>query len=669
MKEPISVAMISRLAGVALFGPALLLACGGPETTDAPEAETSRSAIAPATYSFGPGQVFSYTPPACTKGSFGCGKREGAISSKLTKTCTDDRWVGFQLGALGACPSVGWSWGGAWTVRPLFTAPLTTNVVLPDELKRFCLYEWQPGRGAPAPAIYALPNIASMRLERDCEGVTPLFTPVASAGIIEAEFLEQVNAPEFAAGTSFPSHRVDVAVIDTAPDDDLPSATAIGHAFGVGSIIREVSALRESGVPNTTSTQVGLAAARIRSYQGMPLGTPSSYGRPTDVADAINRATADWLDGGATSPLIINMSLGWDNSYGGEENAKMRITGLSALLAARWATCSGALLFAASGNRSALNGVRGTMYPAGWEQEPNQCTALGAPGNHPVVISAGPLNPSDELPLLARESSAPRILVPATFATGNLVNAMGNVGQGQLLTGSSVSAAALSGAAALVWYLDPSADALTVMRALHNNGVTLARTPDVLYPGQNPTTVRLDTCASAQSACMGAGLCPSACSLRTAGKNTYPPYDQFFDAEFPGLRAAGPMKATITPGLSMKLDEGVVHPNIVVPQPGGTMCTVCAIIDQDFVGKFESDPGTQIETIVLHWKVCDFNGGCYVSNPGLKIELDDPEQAFVVEIESSMGLASNEHLVGAFVEVTSITDGKYGVYGSEVMIK
>ncbi len=674
MNESTCIPAIVRLAGLALIAPALLLACGGPEPTEAPNTEASTRAVTPTNYSFGPGQVFSYTPPRCTSGSFSCGGREKAISAKLAKTCTDDRWVGFQLGRrAGACPQASSSRAGTWTARPLFTAQPGTHVALPDELRRFCVYEWQPRAGTTyAPRIYQLPNSASMRLERDCKGVTPLFTPSASAGMAEAAFQDQVNVPEFPAGTNFPSRRVDVAVIDTAPDGpvvSLSSPTAIGHGFGVGAIIREVSALREQGVPNSTSTQVGDAAVRLLSYQGMPLGTPTSHGRPTDVADAINRATSDWLGSGATSPLIINLSLGWDGSYGGEESPKMRISGLSALLAARWATCSGALVIAASGNTSALNGAKGTMYPAGWEAAPRLCTVSGAPANHPVVVSAGPLDSSDEIPLLARASSAPRVLVPATYATGKLVNAAGNAAQGQLLTGSSVSAAALSGAAALVWYLDPSATADGVMRALHNNGVTLPTTPDVIYPGYNPTTARLDTCASAQDACAGSGLCPNPCARRAAGQDTYPAYDQFFDAEFPGVRAGGPMKATITPAVSLNSDEGVVHPNIVVPQPEGTYCPVCTKVGPDLVGKFDSEPGTQIETIILHWKACDFNGDCHVSDPGLKLELEDPEQAFVVEIEEAMGLEWDEHLVSAFIETTVIIDGKYGIYGSEVVIK
>ncbi|CAN0554957.1 unnamed protein product, partial [Laminaria digitata] len=135
-------------------------------------------------------------------------------------TCTDDRWVGFQLGRrAGACPQASSSRAGTWTARPLFTAQPGTHVALPDELRRFCVYEWQPRAGTTyAPRIYQLPNSASMRLERDCEGVTPLFTPSASAGMAEAAFQHQVNVPEFPAGTNFPSRRVDVAVIDTAPD-------------------------------------------------------------------------------------------------------------------------------------------------------------------------------------------------------------------------------------------------------------------------------------------------------------------------------------------------------------------------------------------------------------------------------------------------------------------
>ena len=91
-------------------------ACGAPTSEEA-------SSAAPATAQTQRAITFTYSPPGCTMGSFGCGGREGPVPPDIAGACTDERWIGFQLGPVGQCPAARFTWRGRWRRRRLAGLP------------------------------------------------------------------------------------------------------------------------------------------------------------------------------------------------------------------------------------------------------------------------------------------------------------------------------------------------------------------------------------------------------------------------------------------------------------------------------------------------------------------------------------------------------------------
>lgn len=622
----------------------LVAACGA-----RPELEVASSTNA--------SSAFFYTPPPCSPGSFSCGFREGPVPPEIAGACRNDRWVGYQLNNPGACaPPTRRTLTGRWVVRKLFP----NHASMPPDLQRFCLYQWR-SRTSSRPVIRVLPNTADMRLERDCEAVTPLFTPGPSAPLFEQAFASQMLLPEFPPQATLPTTtRVRVAVVDTSPTEKLtglPSPGADGHGFVVGAVARDVSCLRSgAGVLD--------CAADIVSYQGMPLGDGvASFGRPTDVARAMFWAITDWIDQAPADRLLINLSLGWDGRYSGLHGPEMRITALAPWLVAQWAACQDVLIVAASGNRSQINASVGPMFPGGWESDTRICPAHNPFTYAPVIHAAGALDGRDEILRMVRPGGLPRMLAPSAFVTAHAPTTSGHTIQSRLVSGTSLSAAALSGTAAMVWAFAPDLTPEQVMEQIYRGGVSLSEQADFAKNGFWPVA-RVDTCSAVHRVCQ-ATSCPAHCTPRAEGSDDRPNFQTAVDLELPGLRA-GPLTPNViktayplvpsTPEISVNPYAG--------PQPGGSICPLCGFDGTYLVGQLELTEGTEVLDLFLRPKLCSPEW-CDEELGGVKLEGFNAEEPFKIDMSDTLDTSVIET---ALLEVTTMSKGEVVVRAAELFV-
>ena len=94
-----------------------------------------------------------------------CGRREQPLDPPFADACPDALWVGYRLDS-GACPAAP-SALGTWTVSEPFARSQDAR------LQRLCSYTWVPASAArPEPDVAALPDVRTVRMERDCQVVS-----------------------------------------------------------------------------------------------------------------------------------------------------------------------------------------------------------------------------------------------------------------------------------------------------------------------------------------------------------------------------------------------------------------------------------------------------------------------------------------------------------------
>lgn len=627
-------------------------ACGAePETAPAPSVGSGGHALS----------TLGFNPPVCpTPGDFTCGFREPPLPSPLAEACPSTDWVGYMITPpYATCPAARRGLLGTWQASKLFPVGAPGQ---PIELERFCVYQWvpRPFYSGP-PLIHLLPNTAAMRLERDCNAVSPQFVPGSGAAqIFQDSYAQLMDLPEWTSAGGFPSNtRVRVAVVDDAPTEvttQLPAQGGDGHGFLVGALARETSCLRAAG-------QTGDCAAQIMSYQGLPRGDDvASYGRPTDVALAMARALSDWVASGTQDKLILNLSLGWDARYSGHYGPDIRISVLAPYLVAQWAVCEGALVVAAAGNRSQVGGSAGPMFPAGWEEADRFCP--GPPNTYsPLVHAAGGVDARDNVLRLARPGATPRLVLPSAFVTATAPDTASQDRQGRLTSGTSLAAAGLSGTAALVWAMKPTLTADEAIQEVYRAAVPFPDDAEFSnWSGQRQA--RVDVCEAVMRVC-APGSCPMACTPRPYQSDDRPDYAAAADLELPGV-AAGPY----TPGVGVTFfpvvpprDEINVSP-YAGPQPGGDLCPVCGFQANNLVGQLVLPPDTAVVDVFLRVTPCD-GVACDPDLEGFKLDLPNATDPFKIDLS---GLVDSATLDTAVLEVVTDTDGKLVARSAELYI-
>lgn len=408
-----------------------------------------------------------------------------------------------------------------------------------------------------------------------------------------------------------PNGAVRVAVIDTSavPPYDLASGQPTEpadnnlHGRAVALVIADTACSTFANM-NECPVKVHsyLALNVIGSHNGdtATIGVDAVHGGHagtlTDLSLAIRRAVDDWKPNAQNERLIINISAGWDPIWGGAETPNAGVTGTPALVleSLQYANCSGAIVFAAAGNRTTPFGSatpETAIYPAAWTTSATpskeQCAALGVPDatpdpKEPLLYAVGGLDLSGGQLMTARSSALPRL---ATVGL-NVVRhePFGAPHHTPTLTGTSMSTAAVSGVAAHLWMENPAWTAPFLAEQLYQQG--------------QPTAHTANLCADAPcSGVRNVVLCPTQGEPAAIGCNPTPPSIDVPTTPIPEFDEPIPLE----PLPAEALAEGTGAEPWVFPQPpDDPSCGVCQFQNTDdklniaWLSSFEPSRVTQM---------------------------------------------------------------------------
>lgn len=388
-----------------------------------------------------------------------------------------------------ACPQPA---TGSWKVSELLPAmPADLGLTPMEGGRRFCAYEWT-GKGTGAKELAAM-----LPPEAQATPDPPVITGLGLDAAKEQLRLVSLYQNRGVTLEGAQASPVVVAVVDSAPRNAAQpvGALTVGrspHGTTVGLVIHQMVCPKlpvgDPGCPVRLSPQLALDSV-IEGGDVREEAGGGNVGTLSSVARAVIQGLLDWAAFRKTNPearLVVNLSIGWDPAMVSDEATS---AGMAAVLAAlRFAERNGALIVAAAGNRS--GGVAespGPMFPARWEatQKSTGC-APGAQGACPPLLYAVAGVDDEGRPLTnVRAEGIPRLAANGLQVTVS----PGQFGDGTFpaLTGSSMAAAAVSGAAAAV--------------LAARSGITREEVVALLYTGGKPTGLTADFCPGTLSGC------------------------------------------------------------------------------------------------------------------------------------------------------------------------
>jgi hypothetical protein len=443
--------------------------------------------------------------------------------------------------------------GNGWTVSQLgHDGPLA----------KYCVYEKNHPTSDPAP--------------HGAAGDCPAYAQTLDEDYLSASFTRGVGAipaDELSRLTEAWS-RVRIAVIDTGPSSashqtctDSPT-----HGQKMASIVQNIA---HGCFAGTTAP----CEREVHSYVGLPRTAPDmkiadqacggEIGYASDVAVAIAQALDEWQNNDGDARLIINLSLAWspDTTSTDQQPVYEML---------ERAACHGALIIAAAGNRSPYSCDDSSFAPAQWETHrrptPEQCrTKFGiVPPNSeehpydPLVHSITPLTDSRQDLLSSPPSAASRIA-----ALGFQATAIGaDAAPMAPISGSSVSAAVVSGIAALVWSGNPELSPAAVMHKIWDSGEPRAATVQTQLPGTAQDQKVVSACAALscgrENPPLPAKSAPSTDTKLISVKGE--PVEQCSDCD----RGTGARAVKLSSSAANRLGEPRAN-----PQPSKMPCPMC----------------------------------------------------------------------------------------------
>ncbi len=540
-----------------------------------------------------------------------------AVDAQLSLTataCTSTRLVGPTIG--GVCPAVTKGPTGQYSATPIGAASLG-----------YCLYEWHPDPGQGAPSEKDVAKVP-WNTDVDCNVVGALGGSVGGSPAIKrplqakfAEMASEVALPTLGGASPAP---IRVAVLDTSPT--LSPATTLGravhgtsdHGYGVERVIRELSCPSDGAG--------GVCIGQIASQLALPQIDDKTqdrahggyYGSQAQLAQAIVDAVDGWSrrrQGGTGEPnrLVINLSVGWDAGRGYETTTNpKRIsplappppshTSMVVRRALEHASCKGAIVIAAAGNRSGAPVTGGAMYPAAWEamEAPGKPYCEGIEGGayfeehdaifptsgvyRPLLWAASGVDARDRSIAVTRDKGVARLV-----AYADEVAASDGTGFTRAYTGTSMSAAIVTAVATTAWGYAPTATPAELMAYVYATGVDLS------------TNAPADVTTKSPSFCLGqcgamtlrrvslgqtvASLCKALnCSV---AQKTVPAYQgslpawpaSTWSSIDPALAKLAEAKACPSGACSLPSAQALTQAAMpwVDPQPGKTGCDVCGV--------------------------------------------------------------------------------------------
>jgi len=344
----------------------------------------------------------------------------------------------------------------------------------------FCVLEWTGRRPPTSTDLKGLKGVAecpvsAAPLPRQAPKATDL-SPRDKEALSYAykAFTRQVYATEkddVWSGLPKPVASPRIAVLDTTPFG-VTQPDASGHGFAVSRVIAQLACANPDSPECANQIKPYVALPLVRRGNAWVRGQDGGHvGYFHQLYDAFASALKERS---REQHLIINMSIGWDPSSAGPDDWQRRQ--MRALL--QRASCEGALVITASGNGNAL--TRGPLLPAVFEKEgavdPARCRELGlsagdpAPNRksavyRPLIHAVGGVDFFDERLATIRTGAQTRL---STYGIEVAVPARPSpIGFTMPRSSPSVSAAAISGMAAVIWGLRPELDASQVMAAIY----------------------------------------------------------------------------------------------------------------------------------------------------------------------------------------------------------
>ncbi len=325
----------------------------------------------------------------------------------------------------------------------------------------------------------------------------------------------------------FPIEPTPVSVVDSAVDTPppRPGRARWEHGRAMGLIIHHLTCPDPSqmclgGVESTLATRFIMTdqGPIPDEVQGGRFGTLEDLA--TGIVNAVHKAQSR-----GQRRIIINLSLGWEPHLGGYYTEQGWTALPAPIQAVRraigYATCQGAVVIAAAGNRS--DTTSGAIFPAAWEAKPlpdvAECQSYGLPTGpppsqsayRPLVYAAAGLDRRDQTLANARLGGLPALMAPASH-----VMVTDNHSHTGVYTGSSVAAAVLSAAASLAWSYQPHLSGPDMMQLVYDASVDLGVRAELCFEGALCRhRRRVSLCSVVQAACARQGRrCDLACRVR-----------------------------------------------------------------------------------------------------------------------------------------------------------
>lgn len=475
-------------------------------------------------------------------------------------SCGGERWVTLREPA--ACAD-----SPGFQAEPLFPPSLD----LPT-LAGYCLHTWT---GPAAPTVAELDawtdTFEPGTLAEDCAFVTPLAhggaasPPELLAAHLRDSIVYRIGAVQ---GPHVPGPAVHVAVIDTTPD--APAATPVTgnnrHGDTLAALISEVVKV-PGAVATSTSLAMPWSTDPVTQEPYFDVGG-GDFGYLSDLSRALLRAVQEHRASHAGAPFVINLSLGWE-----PHNSHSSCSGplLPAVKAVRdvldLAACEdGALIVAAAGNdMGGPSPGQGLTCPAAWMSKTPSC----APAR-PLVIAAYGLDYADKPLAVARPGSASPFAAPAI---GGVAWRPGT-SPPPPLSGTSVSAAAVTASLAAVWAFAPELRAEEVAGLLHEHALGLSAQADVCAEGLSTCEVRRISPCGALSALDSPWTCSA--STTTLAVSNPPPDPALLSQLLASQDMATPLFAAVMSApLPSDLAPAAGGQNNVYPSPIIPTCPNC----------------------------------------------------------------------------------------------
>ncbi|MEL7450135.1 MAG: S8 family serine peptidase, partial [Pseudomonadota bacterium] len=297
------------------------------------------------------------------------------------------------------------------------------------------------------------------------------------------------------------------------------------HGYTLMSLARDMLCEANGTCGVEVVSQLGLPLVRCGSVTGFCRNEANGgyAGTMGDLAMAIRSQVEDWGTGNVDN-LVINLSLGWDSRFGGETPvSNSRVAAQAVYAALQDAACRGAIVIAATGNRvSGPDSNLGPLLPGGWETEaaPNttQCQSIVSrqseirrPGGlyRPLVYAAGAVR-TDNSKAETRTEGESRLVAYGDHAVAQ-VDGVTPPAPSQIYTGSSVSAAVVSAAAAAAWHFSPAVGPAQVMTSVYDSSTGVGRTAEFCLGGGACSfdVRRVNVCQAIDKICgdFGGALC------------------------------------------------------------------------------------------------------------------------------------------------------------------